>query len=110
MSVAEAMAAGLPVIASDLGGTPEIVGDRAARLVAPGNVAAWTTALRDLADAALVDEAGTAGRQRWEQRFSPSANLPMLEAAYRRAAISSGRPPDGPPQYGDCPRSQTDDE
>jgi glycosyltransferase involved in cell wall biosynthesis len=89
MSVAEAMAAGLPVIASDLGGTAEIVGDRAARLVAPGDVAAWTAALRGLADAAFVDEAGKAGRQRWEQRFSPAAVLPMLEAAYHQAMSSS---------------------
>jgi glycosyltransferase involved in cell wall biosynthesis len=89
MTVAEAMAAGLPVIASDLGGTPEILGDRAGRLIAPGRVAAWTEALRQLTDAAFVDAAGAAGRQRWSQRFSPGAVLPRLEEAYHRALEST---------------------
>jgi glycosyltransferase involved in cell wall biosynthesis len=86
MSVVEAMAAGLPVIASDLGGTREIVGDRTGRLPPPGDVAAWRTALLGLADAAFVDQAGSAGRQRWARQFSPSAVLPALEGAYRWAA------------------------
>jgi glycosyltransferase involved in cell wall biosynthesis len=88
MSLVEAMAAGLPVIASDLGGTREIVGDRTGRLLPPGNVTAWRAALLGLADAAFVDRAGSAGRQRWERRFSPSAVLPVLEEAYRWAARS----------------------
>jgi glycosyltransferase involved in cell wall biosynthesis len=88
MSVVEAMAAGLPVIASDLGGTREIVGKQAGRLVPAGDVAAWRMALRDLTDPAFVDQAGAAGRQRWKLQFSPSAVLPMLEKAYRWAIQS----------------------
>jgi glycosyltransferase involved in cell wall biosynthesis len=88
LSMVEAMAAGLPVIASDLGGASEIIGDRAGRLVTPGDVAAWTTTLRGLTDSASVDEAGAASRQRWRQRFSPSAVMPMLEEAYCWAANS----------------------
>jgi glycosyltransferase involved in cell wall biosynthesis len=95
MSVVEAMAAGLPVIASDLGGTPEIIGDSAGRLVTPGDVAAWTTALRGLVDSASIDEAGVAGHRRWWQRFSPSAVLPVLEKAYCWAANSWEGPPHG---------------
>lgn len=91
MAVAEAMAAGLPVIASDLGGTPEIVGDQAGRLVPPGDITAWTAALRGLADDAFVDRAGVAARQRWRERFSPPAVLPMLEATYHRVVTSSER-------------------
>jgi glycosyltransferase involved in cell wall biosynthesis len=88
MSVVEAMAAGLPVIASDLGGTREIVGEQAGRLVPAGDVTAWRTALRDLSDGAFVEQAGAGGRQRWKLRFSPSAVLPMLEEAYRWAVRS----------------------
>jgi glycosyltransferase involved in cell wall biosynthesis len=91
MSVAEAMAAGLPVIASDLGGTPAIVGDRAGRLVAPGNLAAWRQALRDLTDASFIHRAGAAARRRWERHFSPSAVLPQLEQAYDWALRSRAR-------------------
>jgi glycosyltransferase involved in cell wall biosynthesis len=90
MSVVEAMATGLPIVASDLGGTPEIVGDRAGRLVPPGDVATWTEALRSLADDQFVDRAGAAARQRWQRRFSPSAALPQLEQAYRRGGAPSG--------------------
>jgi glycosyltransferase involved in cell wall biosynthesis len=90
MTVVEAMAAGLPVIASELGGTPEIVGSRAGRLVPPGDVAAWRAALRQLRDPAFVDAAGALGRRRWSQRFSPAAVLPMLEDAYHRALRSTG--------------------
>jgi len=90
MSMVEAMASGLPIIASDLGGTPEIVGEQAGRVVPPGDVAAWTEALRSLADDKFVDRAGAAGRQRWERRFSPSAALPQLERAYRRGRAASG--------------------
>jgi glycosyltransferase involved in cell wall biosynthesis len=89
MAVVEAMAAGLPVIASDLGGTPEIVGSRAGRLVAPGDVAAWMQALQQLEDPAFVDAAGGEGRRRWSQRFSPAAVLPMLQRGYQTAIRST---------------------
>jgi glycosyltransferase involved in cell wall biosynthesis len=88
MSVVEAMAAGLPVLASNLGGTPAIVGDRGGRLVPAGHLAAWREALRDLTDDAFVDRAGAAARQRWERRFSPSAVLPQLERVYDKAIRS----------------------
>jgi glycosyltransferase involved in cell wall biosynthesis len=90
MSMVEAMAMGLPIIASDLGGAPEIVGDQAGRLVPPGDVGAWAKALRRLTEDQFVDRAGAAARQRWQQRFSPSVALPRLEQAYRRGLASSG--------------------
>ncbi|MGB8022132.1 MAG: glycosyltransferase family 4 protein [Candidatus Nanopelagicales bacterium] len=44
----EAVAAGLPVLASNTGGLPEIVTPGAGNLLPPGDVAAWSRALSDL--------------------------------------------------------------
>jgi glycosyltransferase involved in cell wall biosynthesis len=56
LSVMEAMAAGLPVVATSVGGVPEIVGD-AGVLVAPRDVEALSRAIRSLAgDCALREE------------------------------------------------------
>ena len=72
MSVLEAMAAGLPVIASAVGGVPEAVRDgETGALVPPGDSAALARALRRLvADPALRERLGDAGRRRVEQEFS----------------------------------------
>ena len=85
MAVLEAMAAGLPVVASDLGGVPEILGGAAGWLCASGDAAAWATTLRRLADPAVVDAAGRAARARWQERHTPEAGLLQLEAAYEQA-------------------------
>jgi glycosyltransferase involved in cell wall biosynthesis len=82
MSIIEAMAAGLPVLASDLGGTAEVIGPRSGWLVPASDRAEWITALRGLCDGPTVDAAGRAARQRWQQRFSPTAGLSVLQDAY----------------------------
>ena len=64
MAVMEAMAAGLPVVATRAGGVPEIVGD-AGILVAPGDMAALADALAALArDARRRAAMGAAARAR----------------------------------------------
>jgi glycosyltransferase involved in cell wall biosynthesis len=72
MSVLEAMAAGLPVVASAVGGVPEAVRDgETGTLVPPGDSAALAHALRRLvSDPALRDRLGEAGRRRVEREFS----------------------------------------
>ena len=72
MSVLEAMAAGKPVVASRIGGIPELVLDgETGALFEPGNAAELQWRLtRLMGDAALRARMGAAGRQRAEQQFS----------------------------------------
>lgn len=85
--VVEAMAAGLPVLASDLGVMPEIVGDLGADwLVPPGRPGAWPAAMDRLDDPGAVDAGGTSARRAYEHRFSEAGALAALESAYEQAA------------------------
>jgi glycosyltransferase involved in cell wall biosynthesis len=60
----EAFACGVPVIASDSGEIPYVVGD-AGLIVAEGDAAAWARAIQDLfADASRRDDLSTRGRRR----------------------------------------------
>jgi glycosyltransferase involved in cell wall biosynthesis len=71
MSVLEAMAAGLPVVAAAVGGVPELVDDgETGLLVPPGRPDAMAAALGRLAaDPALRRRLGAAGRRRAEAHF-----------------------------------------
>jgi sugar transferase (PEP-CTERM/EpsH1 system associated) len=80
----EAMACGVPVIATSVGGSPEIVADGATgRLVAAGDRAALTAALDAYAaDPGLVMRHGAAARRRAADVFSPSAMVRGYSAVY----------------------------
>jgi glycosyltransferase involved in cell wall biosynthesis len=71
ISVLEAMAAGLPVVASRVGGVPEVVADgETGLLVPPGSPQELAEALRRLlADPELRQRLGDAGRIRVRERF-----------------------------------------
>jgi glycosyltransferase involved in cell wall biosynthesis len=77
----EAGAAGRPIVATNVGGTPEIVCDGAsALLVPPGDAPSLAAAIRRLADdPGLRQRLGTAARQRITERF------PITESAARLA-------------------------
>ena len=72
LTILEAMAAGLPVVATRVGGTPEVVVDGSTGLLVPprdpSRVAGAVQEL--LCDTRKRDEFGRAGRRRLEQQFS----------------------------------------
>ncbi len=81
LSAAEAMACGLPVVASDLGGLPEVVGADAGVLIPPKNPDALAEALAKILDDDPTRQAmGKAGRARVEAGFSWQACAARLEA------------------------------
>jgi glycosyltransferase involved in cell wall biosynthesis len=82
--VLEAMALGRPVVATAVGGTPELVADgETGLLVPPRDVAALTAALkRVLDDEGLRNRLGEAGKRRVAERFSSEAMTRDVLAVY----------------------------
>ena len=86
MAILEALAAGLPVLASAHGGMAATLQDAApGTLVEVADREAWGEALTRLTDDEAVDGAGSAGRSLYEARFTPELALDRLDDAYRRA-------------------------
>jgi colanic acid/amylovoran biosynthesis glycosyltransferase len=86
-SMLEAMAAGLPVLATTHGGIPEAVEDGVSgMLVAERDEAALADAMQTLVrDPARCVALGVAARQRVTERFDLDAQTRILEAHYREA-------------------------
>jgi glycosyltransferase involved in cell wall biosynthesis len=84
----EAMAAGVPVVASDVGGNREIVeDDRSGMLFPSGEEAALLERLRRLAgDPGSRARLGKAGQERVMRDFSMGAMIRSYEALYERMA------------------------
>ncbi len=92
MVLLEALAAGLPLVVSDIGGIPETVGDGGAAVSAlPGDRSAWARALSRLTDAASVEVASMQARAVYEARYSVEPALEGLVRAYEMA-IERGHP------------------
>jgi glycosyltransferase involved in cell wall biosynthesis len=97
MVALEAMERGRPVIASAVGGLPEIVDDgRTGLLVPPGDVEALAAAIRDLtASPARTAAMGAAGRARALEEFSQDRctdrTLELYRTARRRRTRSHAR-------------------
>jgi glycosyltransferase involved in cell wall biosynthesis len=88
----EALAMEVPVLATRVGGTPEIISDgETGRLVEPGSPEALASAIAEfLRDQRSWKEMAVRGRQVVESEFSFDARTRKLEAIYN--AVSSGWP------------------
>ncbi len=90
ITLIEAMAAGLPVVATAAGGIPEIVqNELTGYLVPPGDPRRLADALLDvLADPARARRMGAEGRKRAEQQFGLSRMIGAYEQLYAELAAS----------------------
>jgi glycosyltransferase involved in cell wall biosynthesis len=88
LTLLEAMASGLPVVVTDVGGNPEIVRhEREGLLVPRGDVGSCATALRRLiVDRDLAKQLGAAGRNRILQRYQLTRTVNQYYQLYRRLA------------------------
>lgn len=86
-SVLEAEAAGLPIVASDIGGTSEtLIPGETGLLVKPGDVDALGTALGELiADASRRQAMGVAARAWFEKTFTLDRMIDLVSATYDEA-------------------------
>jgi glycosyltransferase involved in cell wall biosynthesis len=89
----ESMAAGVPVVASRVGGTPEVIDDGVhGLLVPPSDPEALAGAiLRVLGDSLLATKLGANGRRRVAQEFSFEAVVRHTEDLYRELLAAKTR-------------------
>jgi glycosyltransferase involved in cell wall biosynthesis len=95
-TITEAMACGKPVVATRVGGIPELVQDGETGFLVPrGDVAAVAARILTLlGDVELRQRMGRAARQIAETKFNLKRNVAKLLEFYRPRASSSGHPRD----------------
>ena len=95
LTILEAMATALPVVASDVGGNPEVVVEQETGLLVSQNAQAFASAIATLAaNAALRHTMGEAGRWRVKRHFTIERMVDDYAAAYqvrRRVATANSR-------------------
>ena len=91
LAALEAMACEVPVVASRVGGLPEVVEDGVSGFLhEPTDIQGMAASLiRVVTDQAFRDQMGAAGRRVAIERFSAARIVPMYEAAYE--ALVTGR-------------------
>lgn len=98
LTVVEALAAGLPVLAADLGSAAELVQAIGREwLVSSPDVDGWAAALRHLESSDAIDPAGKRARALYQERYTLRQSVTRLEAVYAEvveasAAVRKHRP------------------
>ncbi|TAJ32265.1 MAG: glycosyltransferase, partial [Nitrospirae bacterium] len=97
IAIVEAMASGLPVVATDVGGIPEIVAEgKTGLLVPPGQPGPLAEALRKILDQPDWAQAlGARGRQVAREKFSIEAVVARHEALYEALMTRCAQGPAG---------------
>ena len=88
-TILEAYAAGVPVVASDIGALPEAVPSDAGLLVPPDDADAWADSLDRLIDDRESERLGHGAWKLWRERYSPERAIQDLEEAYHLALSSA---------------------
>jgi glycosyltransferase involved in cell wall biosynthesis len=98
VALVEAMASGLPIVATDVSGTNEVmVDDSTGRLVPPGDAEALAAAIRDvLADPVLAADMGARARAHVMEICGARRQAERLAALFGRGSVESDAP-DGLP-------------
>lgn len=88
----EASAAGLPVVATNVGGVSQIVEDgKTGFLVQPGDMAAMRDRIRQLVvDAELRHQLGNAGREKMQREYGVERMVTRMMAVYRTTLEAKG--------------------
>ncbi|HLO98689.1 MAG TPA: glycosyltransferase [Fimbriimonas sp.] len=89
MSVAEALACGLPIVSTDVGGLPEVVTTQVGVLVPPAQPAAMATAALALVTASNFDKFGERAEERWREQFSVETMRSRTQQVYELLGVST---------------------
>jgi glycosyltransferase involved in cell wall biosynthesis len=90
-AILEAFAAGVPVIASRIGGLPELVEHGVnGLLVDVDDKRGWQEAVEHLMDDSESERLGEGAYRTWQERFTPEIALRNLENAYAEAIAAHG--------------------